>query len=95
MTRSLFAVILTEGKEKGAKKLLDAYDGSQIYTALGDNVFIIADDTLTGDIAKTAGLTKDQAGEGIRGTVLKLNGSLAGYTRQTFWEWLENVEGRA
>lgn len=95
MARSLFVVILNEGKEKGAERLLNAYDSSQIYTALGDNVFIISDDTLTGDIAKTAGLTKDQAGDGIRGTVLKLNGSLAGYTRSTFWEWLENVEGRA
>ena len=95
MARSLFAVILNEGVERGTEKLMRAYDGSQIYTALGDNVFIIADDTLTGEIAKTAGLTKDQAEEGIRGTVLKLNGSLAGYTRNTFWEWLENVEDRA
>ncbi|MCY3984265.1 MAG: hypothetical protein OXC72_09410 [Roseovarius sp.] len=38
---------------------------------------------------------KNQADEGIRGAVLKLNGSLAGFTRQTFWEWIENAEDNA
>ena len=92
MPKSLFAVVLTEAQEVGAARLRKAYTDSQIYP-LGDNVFIVADETLTSAVAKEAALTKDQAEEGIRGVVFKLNGSYTGYTRQSLWEWLENAEG--
>ena len=92
MPNNLFAVVLTDGQEDGAARLRSAYSEAQFYE-LGDNVFIVADDTLTSAVAKAAALTKDQADEGIRGVVFKLNGSYTGFTRQSLWEWLENAEG--
>ncbi len=94
MPGSLFAVVLTEGQEAGAQRLREAYSSAQVYE-LEDNVFIIAGDSLSGAVAKAAALTKEQAEEGIRGVVFKLNGSYTGYTRQSLWEWLENAEGDA
>lgn len=93
MPSNLFAVILNEGHEKGMARLRKAYpEHSQIYTDLGDNVFIVTGDTRTNDVAEAAGLTRSNADEGIRGAVFKLNGSFAGYTKQTLWEWIENAE---
>ena len=92
MPRNLFAVVLTEGQEAGAARLRAAYPDTQRYE-LGDNVFIVAGETLSSAVAKSAALTKEQAEEGIRGVVFKLNGSYTGYTRQSLWEWLENAEG--
>ena len=92
MSKNLFAVVLTEGQESAAERLRSAYTNAQVYQ-LGQNVFIVADDSLTGEVAKAAALTREQSGKGIRGVVFKLNGSYTGYTRQSLWEWLENAEG--
>lgn len=95
MPRSLFAVVLTEGKEDGVQRLRDFYGDAadtRIYTELGSNVVLVADDSLTSRIAERAGVTKKQADLGIRGVVLKLNGSFAGYTLRTFWDWIEHFE---
>lgn len=91
MTRNLFAVVLTEGREAGARRLRAAYPGAQLYQLEG-NVFIVADANLSRSVAEAAALTKEQAEAGIRGVVFKLNGFYTGYTRQSLWEWLENAE---
>ncbi len=91
MPRNLFAVVLTEGQEPGAARLRVAYPEAQRYE-LEDNVFIVADETLSSAVAKKVGISKEQTEDGIRGVVFKLNGSYSGFTRQSLWEWLENIE---
>ncbi len=92
MSKSLFAVVLTDGQEAGATRLREAYSNAQVYE-LENNVFLVSGDMLSSTVAASAALTKEQEDEGIRGVVFKLNGSYTGYTRASLWEWLENVEG--
>ena len=90
MPNNLFAVVLTEREEKGAGMLMEAYPKAY---AIAPNIFLVAADTLTAEVAKAAALTREQEAEGVRGIVFKLNGSYTGYTRRTSWEWLEDAEG--
>ncbi len=52
MPGSLFAVILTSKQQEGVRRLQDAYPSSKIYTELGGNIVIVADETLTSTIAE-------------------------------------------
>ena len=90
MSNNLFAVVLTEGEEKGANMLRTAYPKAY---SIAPNIFLVADDTLTVEVAKAAALTREQEAEGVRGIVFRLNGSYTGYTRRSVWEWLEDAEG--
>ena len=89
MPQNVFTVVLTDGQEKGSALLREAYP--KAYEP-EDNIFLVADDVLSSKIAKAVGLTKEDEDRGIRGAVFKLNGSYAGYTRQSLWEWLEDAE---
>lgn len=93
MLKSLFAVVLTEGQEAGATRLRDAYSEAELYP-LGDNVFIVAKRRAQQRGGESCWLDQ-RAGVGGHSwcsVVFKLNGSYMGYTRQSLWEWLENVE---
>ena len=89
MSKNLFAVVLTEGQDRGAALLRTAYPKTYQLT---DDVFLVADDALTGSVARAAALTKEEREKGVRGVVFRLNGSYTGYTRQSLWEWLEEAE---
>lgn len=89
MARNVFAVVLTEEQAKGAALLRESYPGCY---EIAENIFLVADDALTGAVADAAALTREKEGEGIRGAVFRLNGSYTGYTRQSMWEWLQEAE---
>ena len=91
MPNNIFAVVLTEGQEKGATLLRKEYPKAAIYE-LADNVVLVAMDDLTGDVAKKAALTKERGTEGVRGVVFRLNGSYTGYAPGSLWEWLEEAD---
>ena len=90
MSKNVFAVVLLDGKDKGASLLQEAHPKA---LRLADNVFLVADDVLTGTVADAASLTREKADEGVRGVVFRLNGSYTGYARQSLWEWLADAEG--
>ncbi len=89
MPKNLFAVVFTEGREKGFANLKDTHPKAYRLT---DTVALVAADALSGQVAKDAGLSRDEPDEEARGVVFKLNGSYTGYSRQTLWEWLEEAE---
>ena len=89
MPRNLFAVIFTEELERGKQIIGEKYPNA--YPLAQDAVIVSADEALSKDIAKAAGLTKDQGELGVRGAVFKLNGSYTGYAPSDLWEWLDNV----
>ena len=89
MRNSIFAVVLISGQDKGYSLLKESY---QNVFQLQDNIILVAGKHLSSDIAKVAALTKDQEEIGVRGVVFKLNEFYTGFTRQSLWEWLENVE---
>ena len=90
MSKNVFAVVLLDGEDKGAKLLQKAHPKA---FPLADNVFLVADDGLTATVADAASLTKEKANEGIRGVVFRLNGTYTGYAKQSLWEWLADAEG--
>ena len=89
MSNSIFAVVLTRGRDKGYSLLKESYQS--IYQ-LQDNIILVAGRDLSSEIAKAAALTKDQEDKGVRGAVFKLNGSYTGFAPRALWEWLEKVE---
>lgn len=91
MAKNVFAVVLTEEQAKGAALLRESYPGCY---EIAENIFLVADDALTGGIADAAALTREKAEQGVRGAVFRLNGSYTGYTRQSMWEWLQEVESK-
>lgn len=91
MSQNLFAVVLTSGKEQGAKFIKEKYPKAS-FGLTQDTFVIVAESTLSRDIAESVGLTADTRDLGVRGAVFKLNGSYTGYANQAIWEWLEEAE---
>ena len=54
MAKNVFAVVLTEEQAKGAALLRESYPGCY---EIAENIFLVADDALTGGIADAAGLS--------------------------------------
>ncbi len=94
MSKRLFAVVLTDEQEKGAAKIAASFEDSDVYR-LGADTYVVAHKGLSRDVARCAGIFKDEGetepGE-VSGVVFKLNGSYTGYANQDIWEWLEEAD---
>ena len=93
MSKSLFAVVLTDEQEKGAARIAEAFESSDVYH-VDSNTFVVAYKGLSIDVAIASGIfnDKDRTPGDTAGVVFKLNGSYTGYSRQSLWEWLEEME---
>ena len=89
MARKMFAVALDSGDRNVEAQLKSSYDKVLAYT---NSLFLVAgdDNTLTEDVAVAAGIKGDARQR--NGVVFRLNGTYAGYTKRTLWEWLQDVQ---
>ena len=71
-------------KDSLAKQFNDFYEFTP-------NIFLVASDDLTADVARAAGIKGEHKLAGATGAVFKI-GSYSGLTHRTLWEWLSKVD---
>lgn len=92
MPKRLFAVVLTDKQKEGAAFIAKSFSEQNVYH-VDENTFVVTHEGLTRDVAKQAGIFKDEDGTpgSTAGVVFKLNGSYTGFSRPSLWEWLEEA----
>ena len=84
MAKAVFAVVLNEPNADASRRLQEAY--ADMLT-LNNTVTLVRADTLSEEIAVTAGIKGErQCADGV---VFKLTCFWAGYTAPAVWDWLD------
>ena len=86
----IFAVVFDSSQpEDTYTQLKESYSD---HFELSDGLFLIPSDEIAERVAVQVGIKGE--GRSADGVVFKLNGSYAGYTTRSLWEWLTKVEGQ-
>lgn len=84
---NIFAIILnTPNSEKIEKGIKETYPD---YYQISDNCFLVSSPQIADEVANTIKLKGPDRIEETSGVVFKLNGSYAGYSYQSLWDWMD------
>ena len=88
---SMFAIILRETNDEVTKRIREKYPTAYEMT---ETCFLVQSNFIAENVAVSVGIKGEDRIEEASGVVFRLNGSYAGFTARSLWDWLEQAGER-
>lgn len=86
---SSFIITLSKPNKEVRTRVQDSFDNYFFYS---ETVFLVTSAEPIKEIAELAGIEGNHRVPDSSGFVAKLNGSYAGFTKVTLWDWLDETK---